>query len=112
MVKEFKGYQDSLHCQIDILFGGMGDLEGPVEGHFVFWEVGFQVSSRTFIGSFELLLMFHPYIKHCPTSGPITLRNGTRHSCNLFQHLVLHSTFLGKGEVVPVALMIYGEVEV
>ena len=74
--------------------------------------MGFQVSSRTFIGSFELLRMFHPYIKHCPTSGPITLRNGTQHSCNLVQHLVLNSTFLGKGEVVTVPVMVYGGVEV
>jgi len=62
----------------------MGDLEGLFEGHFVLWEAGFQVSSRTFIGNFELLHMF----QYCPTSGPLTLWNGTQHSCNLVQHLV------------------------
>ena len=86
----------------------MGDLERLFEGRFVLCEGGFQVSSKTFIGSFELLPMFHPYIKSCPTSRPITLQSGTQHSCNLVQHLVLHSTFLGIGEVVPVSVMIYG----
>jgi hypothetical protein len=56
VVKEFRGYQDSLHHQIDRFYlVGWGFLERLFEGNFVLWEAGFQVSSRNVIGNFELL---------------------------------------------------------